>query len=74
MASHLRLWIADEGEPFDLVMDTPIDLICGDLPEPGPMIGRAGLTDFMTGKDPAEVHPEARTWFDNVWISRPTSE
>jgi hypothetical protein len=69
LQSHLRLWIADEGQPFQLVMDTPIDLGCADIAEPGPMLGRMGFTTFMTGLEPS-VHPDAIAWLDNAWVAR----
>jgi hypothetical protein len=69
LASRVRLWMADEGQPFNLAVDTPIDIGCGTLPEPGPKIGRMGYTTFMTDLEPS-VHPDAKLWLDNAWMAK----
>lgn len=67
-ASNVKLWIADEGKPFDLVVDHDVNLRCTNIPNP--KIGKVWITPYNTGKDPSEVHPEGYVWYDSLWVSR----
>jgi len=66
--SNVKLWVADEGQPFDLVIDSRINLRCTNIPNP--KIGKVWLTPYNTAKDPSEVHPEGYVWYDDLWVSK----
>jgi hypothetical protein len=69
--SHVKLWIAPEGQPFTLVVDKPINLKRSNLQgDVLPTLGRIGISSFMTGKDNSEVHPDAYIWYDNLWVAK----
>lgn len=65
---RIKLWISDEGQPFDLVVDKEVWLGCSDIANP--KIGKVWLTPYNTAKDPVEVHPEGYVWYDNLWVAR----
>jgi hypothetical protein len=65
--SYFRLWIADEGEPFDLVVDNGMNIRCSGTAVTG-LLGRISLDPFMTGKDPTEQHPVGYIWYEDVWV------
>jgi hypothetical protein len=65
--SHVNLYIAREGQPFELVVSRDHNIKCSGTSVTG-LIGRVGLDPFMTGKDPAEQHPVGYIWYDDVWV------
>jgi hypothetical protein len=72
LKSRWTLWVADEGRPFDLVMDAPVNLRCGGMALPTSTFGKIWLTPYNTAKDPAEVHPVGYVWYDSLWVSKIT--
>jgi hypothetical protein len=68
--SRWTLWVADEGKPFELVMDQPINIRCGGTALPSSSFGKIWFTPYNTGKDPAESHPEGYVWYDSLWVSK----
>lgn len=66
--SHVKLWIADEGKPFDLVVDRAISLRCSNIPDP--KLGKVWLTPYNSFKNPSEVHPEGHVWYDSLWVAK----
>jgi hypothetical protein len=72
--AHVTLSIADEGEPFQVVIDTDTWLRCTDQDAEYPLhrLGKIDLTVYDTAKDPTEVHPEGYVWFDNLWVGKVT--
>jgi hypothetical protein len=71
---YVKLWVADEGEPFNLVLERGVHLRCTDQDALYPLhrLGKIDLTVYDTAKDPAEVHPEGYVWFDNLWVGKVT--
>ena len=67
---HVKLWIADEGQPFELVVDHDTYFGCSEVAEP--KIGKIPLTPYNTAKNPAEVHPTGYVWYDNLWVGKVT--
>jgi hypothetical protein len=67
-SSNYRLWVSREGMPATLVIDHDLNLR---TPE-APFIkyGKVWLLPYHTNKDPAETHPEAYMWFDELIVSR----
>lgn len=69
-ASHLRLWGAREGQPFELVIDSAINIRCAPKFEDAARFGRVSLIPFHTAKDPSEVHPTGYIWYDDLWVAK----
>jgi hypothetical protein len=68
--SHVRMWVAREGSPAELVMDWgPYNLTAGD-PAQGLRFGKIWLLPYDTGKNSAQTNPTAYTWYDELVISR----
>lgn len=67
-SSNVKLWIADEGKPFDLVVDHDVVLRCTNIPNP--KLGKVWITVYNTGKDPAEDHPTGYVWYRELWVSK----
>ena len=67
-SSNYRLWVSREGGPAVLVFDYDLNLR---VPEALFMqYGKVWLLPYSTNKDPAETHPEAYMWFDELIVSR----
>lgn len=69
LASRVRLWVAREGEPFELVIDQPVNIRCAPH-YPDAKFGKIWITPYNTGKDPSEVHPEGYVWYDSLWVAK----
>jgi len=77
--STIRLWIAREGQPSQLVIDRSPEFNAGyDLVNILPAgvnyegsgeYGKLWLLPYDSGKDPLQVHPEAYTWYDEIIVS-----
>ena len=77
--STIRLWVAREGEPSQLVIDRSPEFGAGfDLVNVYPVgtrwegsgkYGKLWLLPYDTGKDPGQVHPVGYTWYDEIVIS-----
>jgi hypothetical protein len=68
--SFVTLWMARENRPSEPVVEWgPYNLTAGD-PSENQRFGKVWLLPYNTGKDPAEVHPVAYTWYDELIISR----
>ena len=77
--STIRLWIAREGQPSQLVIDRSPEFNAGyDLVNVLPAganyegsgeYGKLWLLPYDTGKDPTQVHPTAYTWYDEIIVS-----
>jgi hypothetical protein len=66
--SLIELWVAREGRPSQTVIRYGnYDLANAD---PSMKYGKIWLLPYHTGKSPAQKHPEAYTWFDDLIISR----
>jgi hypothetical protein len=74
-ASEVQLWAAREGGDPVLVIDWRpgipgyFPLAAGPLAE-NQRFGKVWLLPYMTSKEPAQVHPLAQTWYDELIISR----
>jgi hypothetical protein len=67
-SSNIRVWVAPEGKKPVLVIDYDRNLR---RPEkPMMKYGKIWLLPYMTNKDPAEEHPQAYMWFDELIVSR----
>jgi hypothetical protein len=68
--SHVRLWIARDGEASEAVMDYgPYNLTAG-APEEDQRFGAVWLTPYNTGRDEGTSYPEGYTWYDELIVSR----
>jgi len=66
--STIRLWIAEAGRPSKLVVDqTKYDIA---NTSPVARYGKIWLLPYHTGKNAAQRHPVAYTWYDELIISR----
>lgn len=67
--SRIRLWIARDGQPAELVMDRyPYNLSAGSAAD-NEKYGKVWLLPYNTNKNPAQVHPTGYTWYDELIIS-----
>jgi hypothetical protein len=65
--SYVKLWIARQGQPSELVIDWgPYNLSAGT----DERYGKIWLLPYHTYKDPSQSHPVAYTWYDELIISR----
>jgi hypothetical protein len=72
-SSHIRLWAAAEGATQTIVLDAAaftLDHDPANGTDPAGEYGKLWLEPFITDKDPAEVHPIASTWYDDVIVAR----
>jgi hypothetical protein len=68
--SSVTLWIAREGQPSQLAINWgPYNLSAGSAAE-NLKFGKIFLLPYNTRKDPAQSHPTAFTWYDELIISR----
>lgn len=66
--SKVKLWIAREGQPSELVMDfSGVYLAAGN--EGTLEYGKVFLIPYLTGKSSGQAHPTAYTWYDELIIS-----
>jgi hypothetical protein len=65
--STVQMWAARAGAPSVLIHDWP-GLVLRETA--GALYGKFWLLPYQTGKDPSQDHPEARTWYDELIISR----
>lgn len=66
--STIRLWVAEAGRPSRLVVDqTRYDIV---NTNPVAKYGKIWLLPYHTGKNPAQRHRTAYTWYDELIISR----
>jgi hypothetical protein len=66
--STIRLWVAEEGQASKLAVDeTGYDIANTD---PAARYGKIWLLPYHSRKDPAQSHPTAYTWYDELIISR----
>jgi hypothetical protein len=63
--TRVQLWAQEDGKPAELVVDTVHPTSAVNLGW-----GRVWLLPYMTGKDPAQVHPDTYTDYDELIISR----
>ncbi|MBL8945825.1 MAG: hypothetical protein JNK45_21860, partial [Myxococcales bacterium] len=67
--SAVRLWIAREGLPSELVLDWgPYNLSAGD-PAANLRFGKVWLLPYHTDKSDAQAHAVAYTWYDELIVS-----
>jgi hypothetical protein len=68
--SFVKLWIARDGQPSELVLDWgPYNLNAGPSNE-NQKFGKVWLLPYHTRKDPSQSHPTGYTWYDELVISR----
>ena len=68
--SKVRLWVAREHLPSELVIDWgPYNLTAGQ-PSEDQRFGKIWLLPYHTDKDPAQNHPTGYIWYDELIISR----
>jgi hypothetical protein len=68
--SYVRLWIAREGQPSELVFDWgPYNLTAGPDGE-NQRFGKVWLLTYHTGKSSAQAHPTGYVWYDELVVSR----
>src|SRR5581483_5543247 len=68
--SYVKLWIAREGQPSQLVLNWgPYNLTAGS-PTENQKYGKVWLLPYNTGKDSSVTYPTAYTWYDELIISR----
>jgi hypothetical protein len=67
--SHIKLWIAYEGQRSELAVDWgPYGLTAGD-PTEDQRFGKVWLLPYHTGKDSSQSHPVGYTWYDELIVS-----
>lgn len=66
--SNYRMWVAREGGPPVLVYNHDLNLRAPEAPFM--KYGKIWFLPYHTNKDPAEAHPEAYLWFDELIVSR----
>jgi uncharacterized membrane protein len=76
VGSRIRLWIARDGQPSELVMDNlwDINAVTQNNSSGGPVvgsdkIGKVWLLPYHTRKAGAQAHPEGDIWYDELIIS-----
>ncbi len=70
VGSRVRMWIARQGQPSQLVFDWgPYNLTAGN-PAQNQRFGKLWFLPYNTGKDPAQAHPVAYTWYDELIVAR----
>ena len=69
MGSRVRLWVARNGKPSQLVHDIKADLFIEDPVTPS-AYGKAWFGPYMTGKDPTIDHPLMQTWVAEFIVSK----
>ncbi len=70
VGSQVTLWMARQGQPAQLVIDWgPYNLTAGPQGE-NQRFGKLWLLPYNTGKSPAQSHPTAYTWYDELIVSR----
>ena len=68
--SYVTMWAAREGKASELVVNWgPYNLSAGSLAE-NQRYGKVWLLPYNTGKNAAQAHPVAYTWYDELVISR----
>jgi len=68
--SFVTVWIAREGQASQLVFNWgPYNLTAASAAE-NLRFGKVWLLPYNTGKNPAQVHPTAFVWYDELIISR----
>ena len=68
--SRVTLWVAREHQPSEMVVDWgPYNLAAGS-PDDDQKFGKIWLLPYHTGKNPAQSHAVAHTWYDELIISR----
>ena len=67
--SVVTLSVARENQASQPVFNFPINLTAG-IPAEDQKFGKIFLLPYNTGKNPAQVHPTAYTWYDELIISR----
>lgn len=69
VGSRVRLWMARENEPSELVIDRGgYNLSAGD-PDEDQRFGKVWLLPYNTNKDASQDHPVAYTWYDELIVS-----
>lgn len=66
MESHVTIKAAVAGEAMTTVVDR--DVYLRGPEEAGGKYGKVWLLPFMTNKDPTEVHPAAKIWYDELIV------
>jgi hypothetical protein len=79
-SSRLRFWLAREGQPSELILDSalshPEGFVlymnpgAGTGTNPGARYGKVWLMAYITDRDPAIAYPPGSTWFDELIVSR----
>ena len=70
VGSNVKLWIAREGQPSQLVIDWgPYNLTAGN-PIDNEAFGKFWLLAYHTGKSSAQTHPVGEMWYDELIVSR----
>ena len=67
--SSIKAWVAYEGEPlkqFENGTNYQLDFNSS----PSDAFNAISLTPYNTGKSPAQDHPVAYTWYDELIVSR----
>jgi hypothetical protein len=68
--SRVRLWVAREGQPSELVIDWgPYNLSAGPATE-NQKFGKVWLLPYNTGRSPSTTYAASATWYDELIISR----
>ena len=66
--SHIKAWVAYEGEPLRQFIDLPnTQLLYNYSPSDG--YDAVDLLTYMTGKSGSQSHPTAYSWYDELIIS-----
>ncbi len=65
--SLIELWVAPQGQTSRRVVSTRYDLA---NEKAAARYGKIWLLPYHSHKDPAQVHPVAHTWYDELIISR----
>jgi hypothetical protein len=68
--SFVTLWIAREGQPSQMAINWGPYALTAASPSEDLKFGKVWLLPYNTGKDSAQTHPTAFTWYDELIISR----
>lgn len=67
--SRIRLWLTRESRARELVIDYRRVLV-----DSTKGYGAVWLLPYNTGKRSSVAHPEAHTWYDNLWVAKVSGE
>jgi hypothetical protein len=67
--SKVKMWMAREGQPSELVVDFPSVYLGAGSSADDQKYGKVWFTPYLTNKSSAQSHDTAYTWYDELIIS-----